>query len=235
MNNEKTVLITGGNKGIGLATTKLFADAGYDVFVIARDFDDFSLKDKSNIEAVQYDLTDVDGIPNLTKQLPRIDILINNAGLMFALPYDNYPKEKIDQIFKVNLEAPVALITEISKGMEANGYGRIVNNASIAGEIGHPDIWYGVTKAGIINLTKSFAKLLGPQGIVVNAVAAGPVETEMLNIIPEPRKKAIKSAVYTGRFAYPEEVANTMFWLATDCPEYINGTCIDINNGAFPR
>jgi 3-oxoacyl-[acyl-carrier protein] reductase len=84
-------------------------------------------------------------------------------------------------------------------------------------------------------MTKSFAKLLGPQGIVVNAVAAGPVETDMLAIIPEPRKKAIKEAVFTGRFAYPEEVAEAMFWLATDCPEYINGTCLDINNGAFPR
>ena len=90
-------------------------------------------------------------------------------------------------------------------------------------------IWYGMTKAGLINMTKSFAKLLGPQGVVVNAVAAGPVETDMLATIPEPRKKAIKEAVYTGRFAYPEEVAEAMFWLATDCPEYINGTCLDIN------
>lgn len=235
MNTERSVLITGGNKGIGFATTKLFADAGYNVYVMARDFEDFPLKNQTNVEVVAYDLTDVDGIPNLISRLPAIDILINNAGVMFALPYDNYPSEKINQILKVNLEAPVALITEISKKMVSNGYGRIVNNASIAGEIGHPDIWYGVTKAGIINITKSFAKLLGPQGVVVNAVAAGPVETEMLSIIPEPRKKAIKSTVYTGRFAYPEEVAKTMFWLATDCPEYINGTCIDINNGAFPR
>lgn len=235
MNNKKSVLITGGNKGIGLATTKLFADAGYNVFVLARDFKNFSLIDHSNVETINYDLTDVDGIPKLIKGLPGIDILINNAGLMFALPFDNYPPQKIDQILKVNLKAPIALITEVSKNMIANGYGRIVNNASIAGEIGHPDIWYGITKAGIINLTKSFAKLLGSKGVVTNAVAAGPVETEMLNIIPEPRKKAIKSAVYTGRFAYPQEIADTMFWLATGCPEYINGTCIDINNGAFPR
>ncbi|MDP3695357.1 MAG: SDR family oxidoreductase, partial [Desulfocapsaceae bacterium] len=128
-----------------------------------------------------------------------------------------------------------ALIREVSKAMIAKGGGRIVNNASIAGEIGHPDIWYGITKAGMINMTKSFAKILGPGGIVINAVAAGPVETEMLDVIPEQRKKDIKSAVYTGRFAYPEEVADAIYWLATECPEYINGTCIDINNGAFPR
>lgn len=235
MNNKGSVLITGGNKGIGLATTTLFADAGYDIFVMARDFKDFPFTDAENVTSIEYDLTDTEGIPSLIAQLPAIDILINNAGLMFALPYDNYPVDKVQQILKVNLEAPIILITELSKHMVANGYGRIVNNASIAGEIGHPDIWYGVTKAGIINITKSFAKLLGPQGVVVNAVAAGPVETDMLNTIPEARKEAIKSAVYTGRFAYPEEVAATMFWLATDCPEYINGTCIDINNGAFPR
>ena len=84
-------------------------------------------------------------------------------------------------------------------------------------------------------MTKSFAKILGPSGIVANAVAAGPVETDMLDIIPEQRKKTIKEAVYTGRFAYPAEVADTLYWLATDCPEHTNGTCIDINNGAFSR
>lgn len=235
MDNNKCVLITGGNKGIGLSTTKIFADAGYNVFVIARDFKDFPFKNKTKIETIEYDLSDTESLPNLISKLPAIDILINNAGLMFALPYDDYPSETISQILKVNLEAPVLLITEISKTMISNGSGRIVNNASIAGQIGHPDIWYGITKAGIINITKSFANILGPKGIVINAVAAGPVETDMLDTIPEPRKRAIKNAVYTGRFAYPEEVANTIYWLATDCPEYINGTCVDINNGAFPR
>ncbi|WP_291637909.1 SDR family oxidoreductase, partial [Clostridium sp.] len=74
-----------------------------------------------------------------------------------------------------------------------------------------------------------------PKGIVINAVAPGPVETDMLSTIPEDRKKSIKSSVYINRFAKAEEVAKTIYWLSTDCPEYINGTCIDINNGAFPR
>lgn len=235
MNEAKSVLITGGNKGIGLAATRKFIQNGFKVFVLARNFDDFPLAKDTNIEMVTYDLLNVSGIPKLLSQLPPIDILLNNAGVMFARPHDNYPQEKIDQILKINIEAPVSLITEVSKSMVSKGYGRIVNNGSIAGEIGHPDVWYGITKAGIINMTKSFAKILGPQGIVVNAVAAGPVETEMLHTIPESRKKAIKSVVYSGRFAYPEEISDTMFWLATDCPEYINGTCIDINNGAFPR
>jgi 3-oxoacyl-[acyl-carrier protein] reductase len=215
MSMSRNVLITGGNKGIGLAATQKFIHAGHKVSVLARDFADFSLKDHPQVEMVEYDLSNISGIPDLVAQLPEIDILLNNAGVMFALPYQEYPQEKIEQILKINLQAPAALITELSDAMIAKGYGRIVNNASIAGEIGHPDIWYGMTKAGLINMTKSFAKLLGPQGIVVNAVAAGPVETDMLDIIPEPRKKAIKEAVYTGRFAYPEEVVEAMFWLAT--------------------
>lgn len=235
MTHAKTVLITGGNKGIGLAATKKFVKNGYKVVAVARNFTDFPLKSHPGIEIVTFDLADTLGIPALVSKLPPIDILLNNAGVMYALPYDNYPREKIEQMLKINIEAPVALINSVSGYMISNGGGRIVNNASIAGEIGHPDIWYGITKAGIINMTKSYAKILGPKGVVVNAVAAGPVETEMLDIIPESRKKAIKGAVYTGRFAYPEEVADTMYWLATDCPEYINGTCLDINNGAFPR
>jgi len=235
MHDKKTVLITGGNKGIGLDTSKLFVDAGYAVVVLARDFKNFPLQGNPAVQSVEYDLADIEGIPQLITSLPPIDVLVNNAGIMYALPYDGYPAEKVEQILNVNMKAPVALITEVSKNMVAKGAGRIVNNASIAGEIGHPDVWYGITKAGMINITKSFAKILGPQGVVVNAVAPGPAETEMLATIPEPRKKAIKGAVYTGRFAYPQEVARAMFWLATDCPEYINGTCIDINNGAFPR
>lgn len=235
MIQNKTVLITGGNKGIGLATTEIFINAGYRVIVVARNFVGFKLKEHPNIDTIEYDLADIAGIPELISRSSPVDILINNAGVMFSLPYDKYPREKIDYILRLNIEAPVALINEVSKSMISRGFGRIVNNASIAGHIGHPDIWYGITKAGIINMTKSYAKIFGPKGIVINAVAVGPVETEMLKVIPEKRKDEIKNSVYTGRFAYPEEVAGTMFWLATESPEYINGTCIDINNGAFPR
>jgi len=230
----KKVLITGGNKGIGLATTKKFLKNVFFVFVVARDFSSFKLKHK-NLKTIEFDLTNNTEIPGFAQKIGDIDILINNAGMMHALPFDNYSEEKMEEILSVNIKSPVALIGEFSKGMIKKKQGRIVNIASIAGEIGHPDIWYGITKAGMINITKSFAKILGPKGIVVNAVAPGPVETNMLKTIPEARKKAIKKIVYSARFAKPEEVAETIYWLSTDCPEYINGICIDINNGAFPR
>lgn len=224
------VLITGGNQGIGLEATKLFYKT-HNVIIIARDFSNFKLK--GNIKKIEFDLRNIHDIPKLVKQTGHIDVLINNAGVMNSLPYDKYPERKKREILSVNLEAPIILINEFSKSMIKKGRGRIVNVASIAGKIGHPDIWYGITKAGIINLTKSYAKLLGPKRIIITAVAPGPVETNMLKIIPEDRKNQLKGNTILKRFAKTKEIAETIYWLATDSPEYINGVCIDINNGVL--
>ncbi|OOM15820.1 SDR family NAD(P)-dependent oxidoreductase [Clostridium saccharobutylicum] len=232
---KKKVLITGGNKGIGLECTRLFLENNYKVIVVARDYKNFEFNNNDDVDKIEYDVSNIKGIADLVNKIGYVDILVNNAGIMNSIPYDNYPVEKMNKIMDINLYAPIEFIKEASKSMVEAGGGRIVNTASIAGQIGHPDIWYGISKAGIINATKSFAKLLGSKGIIINSVAPGPVETEMMNVIPEQRKKDIKSSVYLDRFAKPEEVAKTIYWLATDSPEYINGTCIDINNGAFPR
>lgn len=229
------VLITGGNKGIGLECTKLFLEAGYEVIVVARDFKEFPYTEHPQVQTIVYDVSDVKGIKALVERIGYVDVLLNNAGVMNSLPYDSYPEEKKENLMNVNLYAPIEFIIYMSQLMKEKRKGRIVSVASVAGQIGHPDVWYGVSKAGIINATKSFAKALAPDGIVINAVAPGPVETDMMQVIPEPRKKAIKSSVYTDRFAQPDEVAKAMFWLATESPEYINGICLDINNGAFPR
>jgi len=231
----KKILITGGNKGIGLATTTLFLENGFEVTVVARNKEGVKIKNK-NLHFIPFDLTNIDEIPQLARKIGPIDVLINNAGLMNSLPYDNYPREKKEAILKTNIEAPVALITEFSKEMIKKGMGRIVSVASIAGEIGHPDVWYGITKAGVINCTKSFALLLGPKGVIVNCVAPGPVEgTALFGVIPDTRKAQLKKATVSGKFAKPDEIAQTIYWLAVDAPEYINGVCIDVNNGAFLR
>ncbi len=231
---NKTVLITGGNKGIGLEVTRELLDLDYNIIIIARDFNDFEFKENKKIKQIGFDLSQVDEISSLIASLEPIDILINNAGMMYALAYDQYSNDKKESMIKLNLEAPIKLIEEVSKNMIKKGNGRIVNNASIAGQIGHPDIWYGITKAGIINATKSFSKIFDGK-IIINAVAPSPVETDMLNIIPRPRQEAFLKTVIAKRFAYPQEIAKTIVWLATQSPEYINGTCIDINNGSFPR
>lgn len=231
---SEKVLITGGNKGIGLETTKLFYNAGYDVYIVARDFKDFEYNG-DKIHKIEFDVSNTEKIEDLILDIGNIDILINNAGIMNSIKYDEYSNEKKDKLMTVNLYAPVEFIIHASKKMIEKKKGRIVNVASVAGYTGHPDIWYGISKAGIINVTKSFAKILAPYNIVVNAVAPGPAETDMLNVIPEKRKEFMKNSTYTNRFAKAGEVADTIYWLAAESPEYINGTCIDINNGSMPR
>ncbi len=230
---QKTALVTGGNKGIGLEVTKAFLALEYEVIILARDFKNFELSTHKNIKTITFDLAHVDAIPALIASLPPIDILINNAGIMYSIPYQDYENDKINTMLKINLEAPVKLIEEVAKTMLEKG-GRIVNNTSIAGQIGHPDIWYGMTKAALINATKSFSKIFEGK-IIINAIAPSPVATDMLNTIPKARQEAFLKSVISKRFAQPEEIAQTIVWLATESPEYINGTVIDINNGSFPR
>ena len=232
----KKVLVTGGNKGIGLAVSRAMLELGYEVIVVARDFSDFPLGGLPNIKEIEYDLSNIDGLKELAKEVGEIDILINNAGYMQPkYTYDNYPKDAKEHIMNVDLYTPIELMTIFSEGMKKRAYGRIVNTASIAGQIGHPDIWYGIAKAGLINATKIFGKILGAHGITVNCVAPSPTQTDMQKDNSEERKAEFKKTVATGRFAEPEEVAKAIVWLATDCPEYINGICLDINNCSYPR
>ncbi len=182
-----------------------------------------------------YDLTNISGIAAMAEKLGPVDILVNNAGVQNALAIDNYTEEARRRIIAVNLEAPVELIRSLSKGMVQRKRGRIVNLASVASYTAHTDLWYGVTKAGVVSYTRSFAALLGPQGIQVNAVAPGPVETDLLKKAQPERVAALMKNVYTRRAGTPEEVAETVRWLALEAPETINGAVIDITDGCMLR
>ncbi|WP_419770337.1 MAG: SDR family NAD(P)-dependent oxidoreductase [Candidatus Marinarcus sp.] len=233
---SKKVLITGGNKGIGLEVAKIFLIMEYEVFVVARDFENFELGGLPHVTEIEADLANLDNIQFIVEAVGDIDVLINNAGFMQPhITYDNYTAQDREKMMNVNLYAPVELMNAFSKSMIKNKSGRVVNVASIAGQIGHPDVWYGIAKAGLINATKIYAKLLGKEGIVVNCIAPSPVETAMQNSNSKERIEEFKKTVITGRFAQPTEVARTIVWLAVGCPDYINGTCIDINNGSYPR
>ena len=223
------ILITGGNKGIGLETTKLFIAAGWQVTVVARHASELEL------DCVKHDvdLTDIGALQTLPELVGDIDVLVNNAGMMNTETFDSYDPAKKEAILKLNLEAPIALMTMFAPSLRKRA-GRIVNVGSIAGETGHPDVWYGATKAGLMNATKSFAKLLGPQ-VAVNAVAPGPVETDMARLIPADRLETMKKNAATGRIAEVHEVAQLILWLAADAPKQITGSIIDINGGAYLR
>ena len=119
--------------------------------------------------------------------------------------------------------------------MVARGSGRIVSLASIAAFSAHPDLWYGVTKAGVVSFTRSFATYLGPHGIQVNAVAPGPIDTELLKRVQPERVAQLMKVVYTRRTGRPEEIADAIRWLATDAPATLNGAVIDITDGSLLR
>jgi|GEM_PF-305136 len=235
----RKVVITGGNKGIGLALTQKFVEAGDHVQIIARDFSNqgaFDYQTHPLVTCTQFDLTNTQNLAGLADSIESIDVLINNAGLLQPLTFEHYPDERRDYSLQLNIIAPVTLTELLADKLKApsNYKPRIVNNASIAGQIGHPDIWYGISKAGLINATKAFAKAFNGD-IIVNAVAPSPTQTDMLASIPEHRQQAFLKNTISGRFATAQEVADTMYWLATESPEYVNGVCIDINNGSLPR
>ena len=135
----------------------------------------------------------------------------------------------------MNLEAPVELIRAISNGMVQRKQGRIISLASVAAYSAHTDLRYGVTKAGVVSFTRSFASYLGPHGIQVNAVAPGPVDTDLLKNAQPERIEQLMRQVYTRRVGKPEEVAETIRWLALDAPPTINGAVIDITDGCLLR
>jgi 3-oxoacyl-[acyl-carrier protein] reductase len=224
----KTALVTGAGRGIGLATAKALSAAGLRVIALDREFPQKS-------SGVTYDLENLKGIAALVGSLGAIDILVNNAGVQTAVSIERYTDEARRRILRVNLEAPVELIRALSKQMIERKSGRIVNVASVAAFTAHTDLWYGVTKAGVVSFTRSFASYLGPHGIQVNAVAPGPVETELLRKAQPERIEQLMRNAYTRRTGRPEEIAEAIRWLALDAPVILNGAVIDVTDGCYLR
>ena len=213
------------------------------MIALGRNFSGFDL-DKSpgsgRCERVVFDLRNVDDISMMCALLPPIDVLVNNAAMLTAEPFESYtPKDRRD-VIATNIEAPAELIRCLVPKMIARPRldgicGRVINIASVAGFGGHPDVWYGASKGAILNLTKSLAKLYGPQGVMVNAVAPGPTKTGMFEQLPQSRKDEFNRLVFARRFAEADEIAKVIEWLALDAPEYVNGSCVDAVSGAYLR
>lgn len=231
----KRVLVTGGSKGIGLEIVKEFLARECEVYVLARNNSSIPSDILDKIHFISFDLNNVTKIENIVKETGGIDVLVNNAAVLNSLPYDDYDHEKRNNLINVNMIAPVELITQYSELMIQKGGGRIVNISSIAGLIGQSDVWYAISKAGIINMTKTFAKLIGSKGVVVNAVAPGPVNTKMFSLIPEDRRKKVLDRTISGSPAEPNDIAKVVAWLALESPAHLNGVCIDMTNGATLR
>jgi NAD(P)-dependent dehydrogenase (short-subunit alcohol dehydrogenase family) len=225
-----TALVTGAGRGIGLATARAFMKEGWKVLALDKQFGG-----EIAGERVDYDLTGLAGIPQLVRRLGAIDTLVNNAGVLYCEPYDAIPEAHVAEIIAVNLRAPVVLIEALAPQMRKRKSGRIVNVGSVAAFTGHPDLWYGATKAALLNITKSYAAQLGRDGVLVNAVAPGPTLTAMYEQLPQSRKEGVMRSVHAGRACTPEEVARVILWLGTASPDYMSGATVDVNSGSYPR
>jgi len=228
-----TALVTGAGRGIGLAAAHLFLGAGCRVLALDKDFSRCDLP--NDAQRVSFDLRFPEKIMSLVEDLGDIHVLVNNAGTLYCHPHDAYPDADALEVLTVNLRAPVALIEAVAPQMRKRKSGRIVNVGSVAAFTGHPDLWYGATKAALLNVTKSYAGYLGADGVLVNAVAPGPTLTDMYGQLPQSRKDAVMRSVYSERPCRPEEVAEVILWLGTRSPDYLSGATIDVNNGSYAR
>jgi len=226
---QKQAIVTGANRGIGLSVTKRLLERGFHVHRLCRSQPEEALPGTT---LWQVDLRDAEALRQVMARLDCPDVLVNNAGYMNPLTALDYTDEQRGEILQVNLIAAVDLSVHFGAQMAERGSGRVVSLGSIAGTIGHPDIWYGVSKAGLVSAMRSLARTFGGRGVTFNTVAPGPTETDMQKDNQEARKERLRSLTFSSRFGEADEVAEVVTWLATDAPLYLNGEVIDLNNGS---
>lgn len=244
MSQNKTVLITGSNRGIGNAILEKFASEGLNVIAHSRQkSDEFEiyldkLKKKYNINVspIYFDLTNTnemtDAIKILFKNKIKIDILVNSAGRAHGGFFQMTPVSNIRDIFDINLFAQMELTQLILKIMTRQKSGSIINIASIAGiDLKAGNCAYGVSKAALIAWTKTLAVETAKSNIRVNAVAPGLTNTRMAEQMEDKAGKEMVAASSMNRLAHPEEIANAVLFLASDNASFINGQVIRVDGG----
>lgn len=238
----KTVLITGGNSGIGRACAAAFAEANANVMIAARRYElskalSNELNSKGcNSAAVRLDVSDYDQIIKAVEitaeRFGGIDILINNAGITADAFAAKMTKEQWDSVININLNGAFYCIKAVLPYMLERGFGRIINMTSVAARKGAiAQANYAASKAGLIGMTLSLAQELGAKNITVNAIAPGYVSTDMTEKIPQKIKERAIEIIPKHRFGIPEEIAAAAVFLAGQGGDYCNGTILDVNGG----
>jgi 3-oxoacyl-[acyl-carrier protein] reductase len=238
----QVAIITGASQGIGRATAQMLADAGADIVVNhfgapAVNVDELSRsitqlgRRAIAIEADVSNRTEVAKMVELAiGEFGRLDILVNNAGIAPESPIEATTEEIWDHVLGVNLKGQFLLCQAVVPHMRARGYGRIVNIASEQGLIGAAGMSaYCASKAGVFGLTKSLARELAPDGILVNCVAPGPVDTALLNALD--RTPELMARIPLGRIGLPDEIAYAVLFLASPETSWTTGQILSPNGG----
>jgi NAD(P)-dependent dehydrogenase (short-subunit alcohol dehydrogenase family) len=237
-----TAIITGGASGLGLATAKKFVESNIKTIIIGRN--EKNLAETCNnlgrlCSYKVFDLTDLKGIPALVSELVNeygpIDILVNNAGINQKKPFTEVTDEEFQQVILTNITSVFVLSREVAKTMLQQKSGGIINISSMAAQYGIPYvIAYTASKTAIEGMTKAMAVELSPRGIRVNCVAPGFIETNMsakaLDDDPQ-RKQKVLSRTPMGKLGLPEDVAEAIYYLASDAAKYLTGVVLPVDGG----
>ncbi len=239
----KRAIVTGGARGIGRAIVRQFVAEGADVAVFdvafPEDFDAFAEEMRSQgstIVAKKVDITKSDSVDaacdEIAAELGGIDILINNAGITRDKLMLRMSEEDWDIVMTVNLKGAFLMTRAVFRHMMRARKGKIVNISSVVGVMGNAgQANYSASKAGMIGLTKSSAKEFAGRNINVNAVAPGYVETDMTHVLSDEQRNAFLSVIPLKRGCSPEEIADTVIFLASEKSDYITGQVINVDGG----
>lgn len=239
---DKVAVITGGSRGIGLATAKAFLKEGATVIITAStqanaDRAASALQGEfpgSRVGGISPELTSYASVQEAFRQVKEqfgpIDILVNNAGVSESTPITAYTEELYDKVMDLNVKGAVNAIRAVTEDMVRQGSGVILNTSSMVSVYGQPaGVAYPASKFAVNGLTLSLARELGPKGIRVNAVAPGITETDMMKAVPKEVIEPLIAQIPLRRLGQPEDIANAFVFLASQEASYITGVVLQVD------
>ncbi len=228
---SRSVLVTGGNRGIGRAIAEAFLAQGDQVAVTTRN----GGAPEGALD-VRCDITDQEAVDAAFAQIEEahgpVEVLVANAGVTKDTLVLRMSDEDWSSVIDTNLTGSFRVTKRAAKGMLRLRRGRIIYISSVVGLLGSAgQVNYAASKAGLVGMARSLARELGSRSITANVVAPGFVDTDMTSVLTDDQKSAIKSQVPLGRYAAPEEIASVVTWLASDGAAYITGAVIPVDGG----
>ncbi|QRZ60771.1 beta-ketoacyl-ACP reductase [Rothia sp. ZJ932] len=231
MTTAQTVLVTGGNRGIGYAIATEFKKAGHNVAITYR-----SGEPPAEFFAVKADVTDAASIDEAFKQVEAefgpVEVLVANAGITKDTLLMRMSEEDFTSVLDTNLTGAFRVVKRATKGMLKLKRGRIILISSVVGLYGGVgQVNYSSSKAALVGMARSITRELGSRNITANVVAPGFIQTEMTDVLSDDLKKQYIDSIPAKRFAAPEEVAQVVRWLSSDEATYISGAVIPVDGG----